>query len=360
MSADDDEARFADETRFARAVRDAFGHEARIVATTRLHGDASSRRYVRITIGGAPTATAVAMVLGDDRFGGGSDELGGGGAAPELPFVEVARWLGAHGLRVPAVYADRSRSDRVLLLEDVGDTTLWAAVSAEPRRARELFGRAVDALVALQIAGARRATPCVAFDRRFDDVLARAELEHYVDHGIETRHGVTLPPEERAALLATLEPVVDPFRDGPFALSHRDYMAWNIHVRGEELVLIDFQDALIAPDALDLSQLLTDRTTVTVVDRALEAELVARFERERAAAGFPVAAGFADRYRRCTMQHVFKVIGRFYFLEVVKRKPGYLAYLPSVYEVGRRMLRAMPELAPALPALVRWTPELAP
>ena len=39
---------------------------------------------------------------------------------------------------------------------------------------------------------------------------------------------------------------------------------------------------------------------------------------------------------------------------------GYLAYLPSVYEVGRRMLRALPDLAPAVPALVRWTPELAP
>src|SRR5262249_52967920 len=147
----------------------------------------------------------------------------------------------------------------------------------------------------------------------------------------------------------TLEPVVDPFRDGPFALSHRDYMAWNIHLCGDELVLIDFQDALIAPDALDLSQLLTDRTTVTVVDEPLEAELVPRFERRRAAPRCPVAAGFAARYRRCALQHVFKVIGRFYFLEVVKRKPGYLAYLPSVYEVGRRMLRAMPELAPALP-----------
>jgi aminoglycoside/choline kinase family phosphotransferase len=347
-----------DDLRFARAVRETFGDDARIVATTPLHGDASSRRYVRLSLAGAPIESAVVMVLGEDRFGG-SDELGGGGAT-ELPFVEVGRWLATHGLRVPVLRADRARTDRLLLLEDVGDTTLWAAVSAEPARTRELFGDAVDLLVRLQVAGARPAATCVAFGRRFDADLARAELAHYVDHGIETRHGVTLPAGERAALLDALEPLVTPFRDGPFALSHRDYMAWNIHVVDGELVLIDFQDALVAPDAFDLAQLLTDRTTVMRVDGSLEAELVARFERGRVTAGLPLAPGFADRYRRCALQHVFKVIGRFYLLEVVKKKPGYLAYLPSVYEVGRRMLRALPDLEPALPTLVRWTPELAP
>jgi aminoglycoside/choline kinase family phosphotransferase len=347
--------------RSERAVRDAFGPDARIVATTPLHGDASSRRYVRLTLAGARVDSAVVMVLGEGRFTGGSDELGGAGETIELPFVNVARWLDARGLPIPAIHLDRAREDGLLLLEDVGDTTLWAAVDAEPARTRELFGRAVDLLARLQVAGATSPDrACVAFDRRFDEVLARAELEHYVDHAIETRHGVTLSADERKTLLGLLEPLVGPFRDGPFALSHRDYMAWNVHVRGEELVLMDFQDALIGPDAFDLAQLLTDRTTIERVDEALERELIGRFEAAMRTAGRPLAAGFGDRYRRCALQHVLKVIGRFYLLEVVKKKPGYLAYLPSVYEVGRRMLRALPDLAPAVPMLVRWTPELAP
>jgi aminoglycoside/choline kinase family phosphotransferase len=347
--------------RCERAVRDAFGRRARIVAMTPLHGDASSRRYVRLTLAGAPVESAVVMVLGEGRFTGGSDELGDAARTHELPFVNVARWLDARGFPIPAIHLDRSREDGLLLLEDVGDTTLWAAVDATPARTRELFTRAVDLLARLQVAGATAADPaCLAFERRFDESLARAELEHYLDHGVETRHGITLAAGERARLLAVLEPLVVPFRDGPFALSHRDYMAWNIHVRGEELVLIDFQDALVAPDAFDLAQLLTDRTTIARVDEPLERELIARFEAAMRAAGLPLAAGFADRYRRCALQHVLKVIGRFYLLEVVKKKPGYLAYLPSVYAVGRRMLRALPDLAPALPMLVRWTPELAP
>ena len=354
MSAHDEHARFE------RAVRDAFGPDARVVATTPRHGDASSRRYVRLALAGPAPAQVVVMVLGEGRFTGGSDELGGGGASSELPFVNVARWLGARGFPIPAIHLDRAREDGLLLLEDVGDTTLWAAVSAAPAATRLLFSRAVDLLVSLQVAGADPDASCVAFGKRFDETLARAEIEHYVDHGIETRHGVVLPADERATLLAQLEPLVRPFRDGPFTLSHRDYMAWNIHVRNGDLVLIDFQDALIAPDAFDLAQLLTDRTTSDRVDDALEVELIGRFEAGRRAAGRPLAPGFADRYRRCALQHVFKVIGRFYLLEVVKKKPGYLAYLPAVYAVGRRMLRALPDLAPALPAIARWTPEMMP
>ena len=347
--------------RVERAVHDAFGPDARVLGTTPLHGDASSRRYVRVALAGRAPAHVVVMVLGEGRFLGGSDELGGGAPLTELPFVNVARWLVAHGFPTPAIHLDRAREDGLLLLEDVGDTTLWAAVAAAPARTEELFGRAVDLLVRLQVAGETATDPtCVAFGRRFDEALARAELAHYVDHGIETRHGVTLSPEERAQILASLEPLVAPFRDGPFTLSHRDYMAWNIHLRDDELVLIDFQDALIAPDAFDLAQLLTDRTTAERVDERLEAALITRFERARAAAGRPVKPGFADRYRRCALQHVFKVIGRFHLLEIVKGKPGYLAYLPAVHEVGRRMLRALPDLAPALPMLARWTPELLP
>ena len=85
-----------------------------------LHGDASTRRYVRLHLAGAPHASAVAMVLGDGRFAPGSDELGGGTAPAELPFVNVGRWLAAHGFPVPALYADRAREDGLLLLEDIG------------------------------------------------------------------------------------------------------------------------------------------------------------------------------------------------------------------------------------------------
>ncbi len=346
----------------SRAVRAAFGADATIRASDRLRGDASSRSYVRLHLaGGRVPATVVAMLLGSDRAPLGSDELSSDVAPTELPFVDVGRYLAARGLPVPVVHHDATSTDGLLLLEDIGDTTLWAAAEASPGDVAPLFEAAVDLLVALQTAGARDPDPhCHAFRQRFDGRLAHWELEHFVEHGIETRHGTSLPPAERAALLAALSPLAAPFDDPAAMLVHRDFMAWNLHVQGGRLRLIDFQDALLGPDAYDLAALLTDRTTGTLVTPALETSLVARFVGGRARAGVPVDGDFPARVRACALHRALKVIGRFYFLERVKGKPGYLAYLPSVYAAARRCFAASPAWAGIQSRVAAYVPELAP
>src|SRR5438093_9496032 len=137
----------------AQAVRVAFGANVRIVAAEPLAGDASTRRYVRLRLAGSAEPTAVAMLLGADRLPLGSEEIGGVVGGDELPFVNVGRYLESCGLPAPAIH---HRTDTFLLLEDVGDTTLWAAARADAARVPVLFGAAVDLLVALQTAGARR------------------------------------------------------------------------------------------------------------------------------------------------------------------------------------------------------------
>ncbi len=349
--------------RLACAVRIAFGNSAEIGALEPLTGDASSRRYVRLRLRGvASPATAVAMLLGvEQRFGPGGDEGGGGVKDDELPFVNVARWLARHGFGVPAIYHDASASDALVLLEDVGDTSLWAAASARPGEAALLFARAADLLATLQAAGARDPDPsCRAFRQRFDARLARWELEHFVEHGIETRHGRRLADEERRAILDGLAPLIDPFERADTVLVHRDFMAWNLHVQGTRIRLIDFQDALLGPDAYDLAALLTDRTTGSLVPPPVEDDVIVCFERARAAAGLPVPEGLGMRYRACALHRALKVIGRFHFLEQVLGKPGYLAYLPAVYAVARRMLAGTPALAGTQRLIARWVPELAP
>jgi aminoglycoside/choline kinase family phosphotransferase len=346
----------------ARAVRSAFGAAARVSHVTPLAGDASSRRYFRLALTGVEApACVVAMLLAGDRPALTSEELGGAPLAQhELPYVNVGRYLAARGLPVPMTYLDASARDGLLLIEDVGDTTLWAAASADPARTEDLFGAAIDTLVALQVAGARHPDPsCQAFALRFDARLARAELEHFVEHGIETRRGARLPVAERTALLAALAPIVAPFEHGPFALAHRDFMAWNLHLQAGRLRLIDFQDALLAPDTYDLAALLTDRTTGTLIPPPLEEALIRRFVAAREAAGMPAGGDVTLRYRLCALHRALKVIGRFYFLERVKGKPGYLAYLPAVYDVARQMLASLPSVAELMPLLAAQVPELA-
>src|SRR5439155_4966501 len=119
-----------------------------------------------------------------------------------------------------------------------------------------------------------------------------------------------------------------------------------------------FQDALLGPDTYDLASLLTDRTTGTIVHPPLEERLIEHLRVARAAAAMPVGGDLTARYRACALHRALKVIGRFYFLERVLGKPGYLAYLPGVYAVARRMLTDIPALADVRGRLVAWVPEL--
>lgn len=345
--------------RITRAVRAAFGADAAVVALDALAGDASSRRYVRVRLAGSRAPrTAVAMILGQASFGG-ADEIGAGGTPVELPFVNVGRYLATHGFPVPALYLDAAAREDLLLLEDIGDTNLWSAANSASADVDALFGAAVDLLVRLQVTGRRTPdTACVAFSRRFDATLARAELEHFLDHGIETRHGRPLPGPERAALLQGLAPVVTLFAEAEPVLAHRDFMAWNLHVQEGRLRLIDFQDAFLAPDACDLASLLTDRRTSELLDARRTAALVTRFLEGRAAAGMPVAGDFRERLALATLHRALRVIGRFYFLERVKGKPGYLAYLPPIYGVARRSFDALPALAAVRSDIAAHVPEL--
>src|SRR5262249_10737422 len=207
---------------------------ASVVAATALTGDASSRRYVRLALrGGDAPATAVAMLIGTERrFGPGADEFAGPIADRELPFVNVARWLATRGFAVPAIYRDAAAADRLLLLEDVGDTSLWAAASARPDDAPALFAAAVELLAPLPGPGLRPPAPGGgAFRQRLAAPPARGELEHCGEHGIDPRHGTSLPPTVRRSLLEALDPLAAPFADDERVLVHRDFMAWNIHVK---------------------------------------------------------------------------------------------------------------------------------
>jgi aminoglycoside/choline kinase family phosphotransferase len=110
-------------------VRDCFGNAAQVSRVEALAGDASTRRYARLWLSGsgAPPAT-VAMILADRGIALASEELAVfKKPLRELPYLNVHRFLTRINVAVPAVYADAS--DRgILLLEDIGDTSLWDAV----------------------------------------------------------------------------------------------------------------------------------------------------------------------------------------------------------------------------------------
>lgn len=328
---------------FSGALRASFGSSAALAELHPLAGDASSRRYFRLAVkaaSGAPP-TVIAMVLGADRLPLSSAELTVFATPPtELPFVNVGRFLSRIGVRIPRLFHHDADAG-VLLLEDVGDTTLRAATTnVGDGDVLGFYRRAIDQLVRLQVVGTREADPaCVAFQQRFDQRLFTWEFDHFLEYGIP---GVPTPAH--APLRTAFAPVAERLGNAPAYLAHRDFHAWNLHVHGGEICVLDFQDALLAPGTYDLASLLTDRDTSTVISPALEAALIDYYveARHRAGSASEDPMAIRDQYFLCVLQRALKVVGRFHYLAEVKGKHGYLTFLPRVAGQARRALEALP------------------
>ena len=306
-----------------------------------LAGDFSARRYFRATLagGGAP-ATAVVMVLAGSGLPLSSEELG---VFPEplveLPFLDVHRLLSAIGAPVPAIYVAAVERG-MLLLEDAGDAVLWDAVSGPSADVEELYRRAIDALLMLHERGtAYRPASSIAFKQRLDERLLLWELEHYLEWGIERRLGGALPAATRRGYQESFDAIARELAAGATVLSHRDYHSWNVLWRAGAPVIIDFQDAFLAPAEYDLASLLTDRITPRRVDPPMEARLLhyywdARGRREDED---------RRRYALVGLHRALKVVGRLHYIALLKEKPGPLAaFLPDVVATCRRFLAEVP------------------
>ena len=342
-------------------VRRCFGAATRVRRSVPLAGDASTRRYARLWLDGpgAP-ASIVAMLLADRGIAMSSEELAVFTEPPaELPYLNVHRLLLSLGVAVPQLYADASTRG-VLLLEDIGDTALWDAVQGQPDEAvLLLYQRAIDQLLLIQIDGTRRQdTACIAFQQAFDARLYVWEFEHFIEYGIERRLGQSLPAGDATVLRTHFAAIAQRLDAAPRYLNHRDFHSWNLFVHAGAIRVIDFQDALLAAGPYDLATLLGDRDTPQVVQPDLEAALLDYYDsRWSKLSGDALDRDkFEEVYFLCALQKALKVVGRFYFLDIEKGKPGYLRYIPSTVRQIERILPRFPEHAEMASVLRTYLP----
>lgn len=323
-------------------MRAAFGADAILDSLTVLAGDASSRRYYRASCHGAgvPPSVIVMELPAGTGLPLSSEELAIFKEGPrELPFLNVHRFLARLDVKVPALYG-HWENEGVLLLEDLGDTALWDRVQGLPDdEVLEWYRKAIDELLKLHQRGTRqRDTSCIAFQQRFDTKLYLWEFEHFIEWGLAKRPGAHVSSATIAELRKAFTEIAGILDRCSACLSHRDYHSWNLMVHQDSVRVIDFQDALLAPPQYDLASLLNDRITDSVIRPALEERLVRYYmEKSRDFDGEPIdAAGFTEIYRLSAIQRDLKVIGRFYYLDIVKGKPAYRKFIAPT---ARRLLR---------------------
>jgi len=326
----------------------------------RLAGDASDRRYFRVTYGAyGQKKSLVMMELADPATRLKSEEVTlYHDESGELPFLNIHRFLEDIGLPVPRVYHSDLNAG-VLLLEDLGDTLLvQIAQSLNRDLTKRLYQRALDLLVYLQIEGTKKLGPnCKAASQAFSTELFLWEFRHFIEYGIELRIN-PLPPTAKQELDDACRRWAERLAALPRVFVHRDYHSRNLLVLGDRLGILDFQDALTGPATYDLASLLRD----SYVDLGWEMvdELVDYYlERWRRRGGPQVDRKiFLNNLWATAMQRNLKAAGRFVYIERVKKKSGYEKDIPRTLSYLEGYARRAPDLRPLIDMIRCWVPEL--
>ena len=276
-------------------------------AVSALPGDASFRRYFRLSRDGERAMLMYAPPPEED---------------PE-PFLEVARYLTANGLRAPAILADDAQAGWVLM-EDFGDERVKERLEAHPEQEEAVYAGAIDTLVALHRCRPGAFAP-------YDMAVYHREADLFTQWYCPAMDLDVDVEGYRLAWADVLAPLLS--RQDPGVTVLRDYHAENIMLPADGTQgLIDFQDALVGHPAYDLVSLLQDARRD--VPEQLEAAMIDRY---LAASG--ADPDFLADYARLGAQRNAKIVGIFTRLAHRDGKPKYLDLIPRVWALMERDLR---------------------
>ncbi len=283
-------------------------------------GDASNRRYDRLTLG---DATAILMDAAPER---GEDVR---------PFIRIGEHLRAQGFSAPEILA-RDVPNGFLLLEDLGDDRFKEVLERAPDREEDLYREATDALIALHqcplpadlpdYGPQRMVEVCEPLFSSYTRTLAGE-----VVHADQTRFN------------AALEDVLNRHVGAPSVLIERDYHAENLlwlpDREGVARVgMLDYQDAAAGHPAYDLVSMLQDarRDVSQDIETAMIDHYIAKTSVD--------AAAFTAAYWALGLQRNLRIVGVFARLATQMGKPHYVDFIPRVWAYIERGLQR-PELS---------------
>jgi aminoglycoside/choline kinase family phosphotransferase len=302
-----------------------------------LAGDGSDRRFYRLL--GSPTAVLLFHPLPP-----------GGKVNENDSYYQIGRHLKAQGVPVPEIYT-YCRGESWMLLEDLGDISLEAAIKRESleSQVQHWYRQALKILVDMQIKGKEGFDSTWCFDtpvlhrpflwERECGYFVRAFLNNYLQ--LQTTMEDLAPDFERL-LTGALPP-------GPNYFLHRDYQSRNLFITNGRLRVIDFQGGRLGPLGYDLAALLID--PYVGLSPTWQQELLGYYLDLVKTRVEVDSAAFREQYYYLALCRNLQILGAYGYLTKVKGKAYFARYIPTALEGLRRRLAERPGALPRLEAL---------
>jgi hypothetical protein len=275
-------------------------------------GDASARKFYRVI-----TSQDQRLVVMD--YGGPFDG--------ETDDVRLAQLFEAAGLPVARVLGTFGEVG-CLMIEDLGDVTLEAAMTGADGRLRpealDLLTRAV--VLASRIAD--QGTAALARSPRHEGPALNAgrlrfEMDYFLEHYLKGLQRCTAIPDH---LRGELHDLAERAASTPRkVMCHRDFHSRNLMLLPDgRLAMVDIQDARWGPDSYDLASLLRD-AYVDIEENWIE-PLIATYLQHLQSP--PPAQEFRERFHTVSLQRMIKALGTFGYQAGTLGRSRYLTAIP--------------------------------
>ena len=310
-----------------------------------LRTDGSQRRYFRLT-GSGP-----ASVVG--AHGPDADE--------NRAFLAYSRSLRGAGLPVPEIYA-ADEGLGVWLEEDLGDTTLFDALSAAraavggefPAAVLASYERVVDVLPRFQADGARVIDFTLAYPRpAFDAQSMLWDLNYFKYHFLKLAH-VPFSEQRLENDFARLVEHLLAADTGYFL--YRDFQSRNIMLRGGQPWFVDYQGGRRGAAQYDIASLLYDAKAD--LPEAVRAHLLGRYVDALVRHTGADPARFLEHYPGYVLIRIMQAMGAYGYRGFFERKPRFLESVPyAARNVARLLDQGLPVDLPELENAFRYIVE---
>lgn len=314
-------------------------------ARTPVPGDASSRRYERLSMGeqkavlmdaprGAEAPSEPEGASAADRKALGYNALARLAGPEPAAFICIADALTARGFSAPKILS-QDLDAGFILLEDLGDDLFARVIKNDPSKEAELYAAAIDVLAAIYRSSFPEALNSGEAHwrlRPYDSAALQAEVDLLLEwYAVDAGADISVAAKQQwTEIWAELFHYLSAHAPG---LALRDFHAENIFWLPERgatsrVGLIDFQDGLMAHPAYDLVSLLEDARRDVSAD--LHNALIARFCDQ---SGLKNDTAFQAAYAVMGAQRNAKILGIFIRLAKRDNKPHYRRLIPRVQKL---------------------------
>lgn len=266
-------------------------------ATTPLAGDASARRYLRLTEGDQ------SVIVMDADPATGQDTKA---------FANIGAWLNDQDLIAPeTLFHDQPNG--IMVIGDLGQCDFAHHIAKNPNETDLLYGAAIDVLAQLDQATPPAGLP--AMTPQIGGEMVAITTEWYAN-----RDGTKLAQ----AVTDHLDRLCGPVDKMALRDFHAENLIWRPLETGTNRVgLLDYQDAFLAPRGYDLVSLLRD--VRRNVDTTLATEMTKRFI---AATG---AKSGTAAFACLAVQRNLRILGVFSRLARQDGKTRYIKMIPHIW-----------------------------